>query len=303
MAARSPSVGSTTTSRGAFRNTDGPEPPDLADQGVPVIPGATSTWSCWSRRSPGAEGPGHDRAPRGTSAENCPRLWKSSPAGSDRAATWCYSGFLWNRARNMASGRAASTALVRSSCWSGASWVTFSGPRRQRDSGRRRRAPRPVHGTSARTRSKEPGFQAGRVPSAAMVRPASRGGRRRPPGPRGRAGVRRRPGGPRPDRRGRPAAGLAAGARAHVQPEGVAARLGYQGDLGALVVRDQQLFGPDQAVLGPLAQGTGQLLDHLARVALNNGQVAAGVTVPIGRDDLHACFVANTLRTHDWVFR
>ena len=43
--------------------------------------------------------------------------------------------------------------------------ITSSGVRRQRASGRRRSAPRPLHGTSARTRSNDPPGQVGLVPS------------------------------------------------------------------------------------------------------------------------------------------
>ena len=47
------------------------------------------------------------------------------------------------------------------------------GVRRQRDSGRRRRAPSPVHGASTSTRSKLPGRHGGRVPSAGDAPPAT----------------------------------------------------------------------------------------------------------------------------------
>ena len=66
-------------------------------------------------------------------------------------------------------GAALSMAEASSASCNGWSCSTSAGLRRQRDSGRRRRAPRPEHGTSASTRVNEPARHAGWVPSATTM--------------------------------------------------------------------------------------------------------------------------------------
>ena len=66
-------------------------------------------------------------------------------------------------------GAVLSIAAPSSSSWSWCNCSTSAGCRRHRASGRRRNAPSPVQGTSTSVRVKDPGRQAGRVPSATIT--------------------------------------------------------------------------------------------------------------------------------------
>ena len=99
----------------------------------------------------------------------------------------------------------------------------LSGERRQRASGRRRSAPSPEHGTSARTRSNAPGRQAGAVPSADHDR--RRQGARRRPGRTSRARCSAQLGGEQPGARQREASP----ASSRALPPGPAHRSSHRG--------------------------------------------------------------------------
>ncbi len=92
-------------------------------------------------------------------------------------------------------GRAASSAEPSSARCSGTRSATSPGVRRQRDSGRRRSAPSPLHGTSTITRSNASGRQGGRMPSAQTTVAGSARSRaaRLAPAARGAAAARPRP--------------------------------------------------------------------------------------------------------------
>ena len=68
--------------------------------------------------------------------------------------------------------------------------------------------------------------------------------------------------------------------------DGGTARLGHEGDLGPLIVRDQEFLGPGKSLLDVFTQCARQLVDHPAWMTVHHGQVTDRVVFGGRRDDL-----------------